>query len=122
MNTAMTIQKKQIRHCLIFLTLVFFLLLITHTAEQVWATYNNNPPAQPGFTHTPIPGTDDRGYGLRLSGNVVRDSSPLLCDLLGDGKKEIVVGEIDGVLYAYRPNGTLLWSYNTGVPIYSSPA
>ncbi|MBI4787808.1 MAG: VCBS repeat-containing protein [Chloroflexi bacterium] len=52
----------------------------------------------------------------------MRDSSPLLCDLLGNGNKEIVVGGIDGILYAYRPNGNLLWSYNTGVPIYSSPA
>ncbi|MBM3130289.1 MAG: hypothetical protein FJ009_16890 [Chloroflexi bacterium] len=90
--------------------------------ERVHATYNNNPPAQPGFTHTPISGTDDRGYGLRLSGNVVRDSSPLLCDLDGNGTKEIVVGGIDGMIYAYRSNGTLLWSYAAVTPIYSSAA
>jgi hypothetical protein len=90
--------------------------------ERVQAAWNNNPTAQPGFTHTPISGTDDLGYGVRLSGNVVRDSSPLLCDLDGDGTKEIVVGGIDGIIYAYRSNGTLLWSYSATTPIYSSAA
>lgn len=118
----MNTRKYQTLSRLTRLTLAFVLLLFNLSLERTLATYTNNPPPQPGFTHPPIPGTDDRGYGIRLSGNVVRDSSPLLCDLQGDGRKEIVVGGIDGMIYAYRSNGTLLWSYNAGTAVFSSPA
>jgi hypothetical protein len=41
-------------------------------------------------------------------------SSVALGDLDGDGVDDIVVGGLDGVISAYRGNGTRLWSYDTG--------
>jgi hypothetical protein len=102
------------------LSLTLGLTLVGQAAAQ----YAKNPPAQAGFTHTPFPSTDDLGYGVELSGSEVADSSPLLCDVdrAANGHQEIVVAGIDGRIYAYRSNGTLLWSRDTGTPIYSSPA
>jgi hypothetical protein len=37
-----------------------------------------------------------------------------LGDLDGDGVDDIVVGGLDGVVSAYRGNGSRLWTYNTG--------
>ena len=73
-----------------------------------------NPlPSQPGFAG-----------GLVLSGAGVEYASPTAADLNGDGKKEIIIGGSDGMVYAVEANGHLLWSYDTAAainPLVSHP-
>ncbi|MCB0922760.1 MAG: PQQ-like beta-propeller repeat protein, partial [Actinobacteria bacterium] len=47
-------------------------------------------------------------------------SSPALIEREGD-LQQIVVGSADGLLYSFNPDGNLLWTYDTGAPIRSSP-
>ena len=47
-------------------------------------------------------------------------SSPALIEKDGD-LQQIVVGSTDGLLYSLDPDGNLLWTYDTGAPIRSSP-
>lgn len=50
-------------------------------------------------------------------------SSVALGDLTGNGIDDMVVGSIDGVISAYRGNGTLIWRYDTGdAAIMGKPA
>lgn len=37
--------------------------------------------------------------------------APALADIAGDSRLEIIVPSYDGIMRAYTPNGTLLWSY-----------
>ena len=55
--------------------------------------------------------SDEPGWPQLLNGYVYT-SSPVLADLEGTGKLNIIVGDQAGFIYAYRPNGTLLWSYD----------
>ena len=49
--------------------------------------------------------------------------SPALADLNNDNLPEIIFGNRSGIVYAYRSNGVLLWSHDTGtVSIESKPA
>ena len=54
---------------------------------------------------------DEPGWPQALSGYVYT-SSPVLADLEGTGKLNIVVGDQAGVVYAYRFDGTRIWSYD----------
>jgi FG-GAP-like repeat/FG-GAP repeat len=54
------------------------------------------------------------GFPVTLSGAQIRNSSVALGDLNNDGTDDIVVGGIDGKVYAYRGNGAKLWEYDTG--------
>ncbi len=47
-------------------------------------------------------------------------SSPALIEKDGD-LQQIVVGSTDGLMYSLDPSGNLLWTYDTGAPIRSSP-
>jgi len=59
-------------------------------------------------------------------------SSPVLADLNGDGKLDIIVGDTAGFVYAFNYDGTLLWKYDArnavvgrtpgSIVIQSSPA
>ena len=50
-------------------------------------------------------------------------SSVALGDLTGNGIPDLVVGSNDGIIFAYRGDGTLLWQYDTGdATIMSKPA
>ncbi len=77
----------------------------------VSASYRDNPPAQPGFTHTPWVAGNDTDRGLRLAGGPIFYSSPTIAEIDGNAGngKEIAVGGTDGALYVYRQNGTLAW-------------
>ena len=61
------------------------------------------------------------GAAADTYGNHVVDSSPVVADIDGDGKNEIVVGSYDGSLYVYRADGTLAWKYATGDVIMGTP-
>jgi hypothetical protein len=83
----------------------------------------NPMPQQPGFEN-----------GKVLSGGAIWYSSPTLADLNGDNKQEIVIGGVDGMVYAVESDGNLLWEFNTKTAlnaaapldgdsiIYSTPA
>ncbi|NLF24051.1 MAG: hypothetical protein GX589_00120 [Deltaproteobacteria bacterium] len=91
------------------------------------------PPALPGWEEF-----DQRRDGFRrgvtLDGAMVNRSSPVIADIDGDPSNglEVVVGGADGIVHAYRADGSKLWS--TSLPIrgcsrtdetnklYSSPA
>jgi hypothetical protein len=75
------------------------------------------PPAVLAQPFNPVPSQPGFAGGLRLSGAYVAYGSPTVADLDKDGKQEIVVGGTDGRLYAIRPDGTLLWSFDTAAAI-----
>jgi LruC domain-containing protein/fimbrial isopeptide formation D2 family protein/uncharacterized repeat protein (TIGR01451 family) len=54
-------------------------------------------------------------------GSQIINSSPTVADLDGDGELEIIVGAYDGAIYAFHADGTLLWRYQTGDIIMSTP-
>ncbi|MCU0521680.1 MAG: VCBS repeat-containing protein [Anaerolineae bacterium] len=87
----MTRRHRPVRG-LIWLTAVIGLVLTTHTAGTE-ALYVRRVITLP-------------------SGRV--HSETALGDVNGDGIDDIVVGSFDGVVSAYRGNGTMLWSYDTG--------
>lgn len=76
-----------------------------------FAGYKDSPPRQPGFTHTPFTGKDDNGSGVAMAGDPIGRGSPTIADIDANpaNGKEIVIGGSDGILYAYRPNGTVAW-------------
>ena len=84
-----------------------FVVLVRRTSAQPLLGWT--PPSQPGFP-------------LRLSGARIEYSSPVVADLDLDGKDEIIMGGLDGGLYAVKSNGTLMWENQTSLPIQSSPA
>jgi outer membrane protein assembly factor BamB len=49
-------------------------------------------------------------------------SSPALADLDADGRLEIVVGSYNNKVYALRADGSVLWEFDTGDPVFSSAA
>ena len=55
---------------------------------------------------------DAPGWPQPLTGSVFFNS-PLLVDLDGNRNLEVVVGDNAGKIYAFRPNGTTLWTYDT---------
>ncbi|HEY4752001.1 MAG TPA: FG-GAP-like repeat-containing protein, partial [Candidatus Limnocylindrales bacterium] len=67
-----------------------------------WTRDTNLADARTGTLNKPIDGTSGRSGWFQLS-------SPTLADLDGDGKQEIVIGSLDGQVYAYRSDGTLMW-------------
>jgi len=57
---------------------------------------------------------------ISLSGAQIRESSPAAADFNGDGRKEIVVGGPDGILYVAASDGTrwsVVWSHQTALEI-----
>ena len=50
-------------------------------------------------------------------------ASPAVGDIDGDGIKDVVIGSLDGSIYAINgSDGTLKWQYTTGASVYSSAA
>ncbi len=62
--------------------------------------------SQPGFEK-----------GRVLPGAAVEYASPVIADLDNDGKREIIVGGIDGKVYAVRADGSIMWTFDTTGPI-----
>ncbi|MBP7962300.1 MAG: DUF11 domain-containing protein [Caldilineaceae bacterium] len=52
----------------------------------------------------------------------VVNSSPIIADIDGNGRPEIIVGSYDKGLYAYHSDGSLAWRFATADVILSSPA
>ncbi len=47
-------------------------------------------------------------------------SSPALLER-NDALEQIIIGSTDGLLYSVNPDGDILWTYDTGAPVRSSP-
>ena len=86
------------------------LLIILATLVQFLAT--SNP------SHVLLASPDDTT--LVLGGGRITRSSPIAADLNGNGRKEIVVGAEDGILYVIAYNGSSwnkVWETQTAQPI-----
>ncbi|MBI4320943.1 MAG: VCBS repeat-containing protein [Chloroflexi bacterium] len=57
------------------------------------------------------------GFPKELPGTNIWESSVVLADLYGTGRKTIVAASVDGWVSAVSDNGTILWSFNIGNPI-----
>ncbi|MEK6968196.1 MAG: PQQ-binding-like beta-propeller repeat protein [Nanoarchaeota archaeon] len=49
-------------------------------------------------------------------------TTPLVADINGDGKEEVIFGSLDKYLYALNGEGKLIWAFNAGSQIESSPS
>lgn len=97
-----------------FLSFVLFVLLcclLIPTASSL-ANARNQPPPLPGWIHAP-PFSDDtpEAHGVIVAGNEFVRGSPTIADIDGNttNGQEVIIGGIDGQLYAFRANGSLLW-------------
>ncbi len=66
--------------------------------------------------------TTTPGFPKVLAGSQIFGSSPAFADLNGDGIQEVIIGTMDGKVYAYEGDGSLLWQYDTGVTGIESKA
>src|ERR1051325_2203491 len=83
--------------CLFVLLLLCCLLPLT-----ALASWTDNPPAQPGFTHAPL-NVIDTPPGLIPSGAPIVRGPPTIAEIDPNfSGKEIAVGGIDGWLYVYH--------------------
>ena len=80
------------------LRLILALLTLLLLPEVAWSA---NPPAQSGFP-------------IVMGTGSVRFSSVNLADIDGDQIDDMVVGTTDGVVVAYRSNGTEIFRFDTG--------
>src|SRR5687767_2111455 len=81
-----------------------------------WHAHAQPATPQSGFPTTLVT------TGINTHQSQVRFSSPTLADLTGDGRPEIIVGTTDGVVWAVRSTGGVLWAFDTGpAPIESTP-
>lgn len=69
------------------------------------------PPPLPGWSEYDL-SRDALRHGLTLDGAVIGYSSPVIADIDGDPSSglEVVVGGADGIVHAYRADGSRLWS------------
>lgn len=87
-------------------------VLVSLSISFAAASFRDNPPPLPGWTH-PTRFTDDSAerHGILLEGNYVIRSSPVIGELnAGSAGREVAVGGSDGRVYVYAANGQLLWS------------
>ena len=108
---------------LLLVVLVCLIALAPQSAEAKPLQARVSPPVQPGFP-------------LLLDSSYVYLSGLNAADLNGDGQKEIIFGvrELDsrnpafggfgcrGVVYAVKPDGTLLWKTLVRADVDSTPA
>jgi hypothetical protein len=92
---------------------VLAVALLVQPARSAGEGWLHQPPPMPGWTHaqTLNPDTTQK-HGLLLAGSKITRSSPVIADLdnnAANGKEIAVAGE-DGVLYALRKDGSVLWS------------
>lgn len=65
-----------------------------------------------GIITRPV-GTLGLQASFSLSSSLAIKSTPAVGDLDGDGVREIVVGSDGGNVYAFYPNGTVIWTFST---------
>jgi hypothetical protein len=62
------------------------------------------------------------GFPIDLMGDQVRSSSVAFADVDGDGARDLIVGTSDGVVHAYRTDGTRIWDVSIGTAAIESKA
>ena len=108
------------------------LVLLLAPAAPAGAAGPVSWPLEPGWPRTTDLGSA-RPMNMPIEGSTgtsgwSKHSSPALADLDKDGRPEIVIGSLDGRVYAYDQDGTSLWNAYLDAPgsqagsIQSSPA
>ena len=75
-----------------------------------------------GIEVTAGPPSIQQGFPIDLLGDRVRFSSLAFADVDGDDIADLIVGTADGVVHAYRIDGTRIWDVNTGAAAIESKA
>lgn len=92
---------------------LFFLLSLLGINSPLYADYLDNPAPIPGWTHSEVlPKDTPEQHGIILNGGDVTYSAPVIGEVDGNlaNGREVVVGGADGILHAYRADGTPLWN------------
>ncbi|MEE8401230.1 MAG: FG-GAP-like repeat-containing protein [Candidatus Hydrothermarchaeaceae archaeon] len=93
---------------------------IASTISGITDLYVSERPV--GIITRPV-GTLELQTSFALPGSIAIKSTPAVGDLNGDGIREIVVGSNGGKVYAFYPNGSIIWTYSTNYSNFiSSPA
>ena len=87
----------------------------------VYAGPDDNPPPLPGWTHLESPEASAEAHGVVLPGASLSNNSAVIAEIDGDpfDGREAAIGGRDGLLYAFRADGSLLWLAE--LPVYSCP-
>lgn len=98
--------------------IMLIVLTVAALVQPVAAGPRDQPPPQPGWTHSPKYPDDTPGrHGLALSDKPITFGSPVIAEVDGNAGNglEVVVGGSDGRVYARRADGASLWEQT--VPI-----
>lgn len=107
--------QKEIGSPLVSSLLLYDNLLISCTFNS-WITNTNSKSQERNFIYAlDINNEGKKKWNVQITGDIF--SSPCVCD-----GKIIVIGSLDSTIYALDMRGNIIWTFNTGGSIWSSPA
>ena len=107
--------QKEIGSPLVSSLLLYDNLLISCTFNS-WITNTNSKFQERNFIYAlDINNEGKKKWNVQITGDIF--SSPCVCD-----GKIIVIGSLDSTIYALDMRGNIIWTFNTGGSIWSSPA
>ena len=109
------IWQKELGSPLVSSLLLYDNLLISCTFNS-WITNENSKSHERNVIYAlDINNEGKMKWNVQVAGDIF--SSPCICD-----KKIIVIGSLDSKIYAIDMRGNIIWTFNTGDSIWSSPA
>jgi outer membrane protein assembly factor BamB len=107
--------KKDMGSPLVSSLLLYDNLLISCTFNS-WVINEDSKPLEKNLIYAlDINKKGEKKWDIQIPGDIF--SSPCICN-----KKIIVVGSLDSTIYAIDLRGNIIWIFNTGDSIWSSPA